>query len=585
MARVSQWLRRLVWFRLMFFVSIFIPLGVFGLASATALIFSFLSIAVFLLLVRWNGKLEQKKRKYAELIELLKREVGALDHRFSSFENGEKYKDADHSFSYDLDLFGEGSLFQFINRTTTVGGSDKLAHWFTSPPVDKSLIEARQKAVKELSGLPNWRLHFLATGNLFRETEREHKEILQWSELELHLKNPKQIAVLVRVLPVATVAALVFWGFTGSGLFAILLVLLQWIMMYAFWGKINQFYGYFGRKVDLLEKYMHLLDFAEKRNFKDPYLQALRKKLLKPSSVSQLFGRLKSLVKEIGYRQNLLVGIVLNSVFLWDIRCVYRLWGWHGGNRKKIKEWLDAIAELDALISIAGVAYNYPDLKYPIIHDEGFTFQALKLGHPLIEPKRRVCNDMTINGWGKVEIVTGANMAGKSTFLRTVGVNLVLGRIGSPVCAERLMFRPVALFTNMRTTDSLLKDESYFFAELKRLKLVLDRLKEGERIMVILDEVLKGTNSLDKLNGSKELIKKMLELKAVALIATHDLKLSEMEDRYPQQVFNKCFEIQIENNELVFDYLLKDGVTHSMNATFLMKKMGIIDSSEENNQD
>ena len=167
-------------------------------------------------------------------------------------------------------------------------------------------------------------------------------------------------------------------------------------------------------------------------------------------------------------------------------------------------------------------------------------------------------------------------MAGKSTFLRTVGVNLVLARTGAPVCAKELVFTPVEIYTDMRTTDSLLKDESYFFAELKRIKGVLDKLQNGEKIFVILDEMLKGTNSVDKLNGSKELIRKLLNLKSVSLIATHDLKLSEMEDDYPQQVFNKCFEIRIENDDLVFDYKLSDGVTKTMNATFLMKKMGII---------
>ena len=173
-------------------------------------------------------------------------------------------------------------------------------------------------------------------------------------------------------------------------------------------------------------------------------------------------------------------------------------------------------------------------------------------------------------------IVTGANMAGKSTFLRTVGVNLILAQAGAPVCAADFLFTPIALFTNMRTTDSLFNDESYFYAELKRLKNILENLRRGKRIFVILDEMLKGTNSVDKLKGSKELISQLVQLQAVALIATHDLKLAEMENDFPQTVINKCFEIHIEKDELTFDYKLVDGVTRSMNATFLMKKMGII---------
>jgi DNA mismatch repair ATPase MutS len=234
------------------------------------------------------------------------------------------------------------------------------------------------------------------------------------------------------------------------------------------------------------------------------------------------------------------------------------------------------IAETDALVSLGNLAYNQPGYVFPDVHSGGFIFHAERMGHPLLPPGKRVCNDLSLNGWSKVLVITGANMAGKSTFLRTVGVNLLLARLGAPVCAGRMIFTPVKVYTNMRTTDSLLKDESYFFAELKRTKAILDRLEGGERILVILDEMLKGTNSADKLSGSKALIARLLQLRAVALIATHDLKLSEMEVEYPQMVFNKCFEIKLEENDMVFDYLLRDGVTQTMNATFLMKKMGIV---------
>jgi DNA mismatch repair ATPase MutS len=261
---------------------------------------------------------------------------------------------------------------------------------------------------------------------------------------------------------------------------------------------------------------------------------------------------------------------------LWDIRCVYRLWLWHKQNHKKLARWLDVISEFDALISLANFANNHPEYIFPEIHEGDFVFRALKMGHPLLRDDKRVCNDLEINGWNKVMIITGANMAGKSTFLRTVGVNLILGRMGAPVCAEKMILTPIALYTNMRTTDSLLKDESYFFAELKRIKGVLERLRMGEQIFVILDEMLKGTNSIDKLNGSKELIRKLVQFNSVSLIATHDLKLSEMDVEFPDQIFNKCFEISINDDEMVFDYKLTDGVTKTMNATFLMKKMGII---------
>jgi DNA mismatch repair ATPase MutS len=573
---VTQKSRRFAWFRFAAFLFIFAPLFVFELQSWTTLFSSLFAIALLFFLIKKNILLDEKKRKLEALKKIADDELLALKHSFSHFYNGKEFLDTDHFFSYDLDLFGEGSLFQFINRCSTVSGRQKLASTLISPSTEKVEIEKRQAAIKELSLIPNWRIHFLANGNLFKETEDLNGEIKSWSNQELPLNRATLIKWLIRIVPVLTLAAFIPSLLRITDAFLTLGIILQWGLMFFFWKRITEYFGFFGRKSELLEKYMHLLKFVEEREFKTKYLLELQKKVKKPDSASKIFKQLKSLVKELEYRQNIVVGIFLNSLFLWDIRCVYKLWRWHSKNHKKLAEWLDVIAEMDALISLGNYANNHSDFVFPEIHEGGFSFDARKLGHPLLQAKKRICNDLDINGWSKVVIVTGANMAGKSTFLRTVGVNLILARIGAPVCAEKMKFTPIDIYTNMRTTDSLLKDESYFFAELKRLQGVLERLRKGERIFVILDEMLKGTNSVDKLNGSRELIRKLLELKSVSLIATHDLKLGELEEEYPHQVFNKCFEIKIEDDEMVFDYLLSDGVTKTMNATFLMKKMGLI---------
>lgn len=573
---VTQKLRRFAWYRFIAFVLIFIPLFVFEVKSWTTLIISLFALILFFFLVKKNIELDKKKRKFIELKKLVEDELLALKHSFSHFKNGAEFLDTEHFFSYDLDLFGEGSLYQYLNRTSTIGGKQKLADWLIKPPLQKEEIEKKQQAIKELSVLPNWRLYFLANGNLFAETKELSDEIQSWSELELKLKNATKIKWMIRLIPLVTILSIIPSILGISNLYITITVLLQWFLMYFFWQRITQYFAYFGRKSELLAKYMQLLQFIEKREFKAEYLINLQKKVRRPESASKVFKQLKSLVKELEYRQNILVGIVLNSVFLWDIRCVYKLWNWHRKNHNKLAEWLNVVAEIDALISLSNYANNQPGFIFPEIHEGGFAVRAQQLGHPLLKAEKRICNNIEINGWSKIVIVTGANMAGKSTFLRTVGVNLILGRTGAPVCAEKMVLTPIALYTNMRTTDSLLKDESYFFAELKRIKGVLDRLESGERIFVILDEMLKGTNSVDKLNGSRELIRKLIQLESVSLIATHDLKLSEMEEEFPQQVFNKCFEIKIKNDELVFDYLLSDGATKTMNATFLMKKMGII---------
>ena len=569
-------IKRFTWYRLFAFLLVFVPFAGWGWNGWLTILPSLLFLTLFFFLVKKNIRLEKEKKRLEVLKKIIGYELLALKHQFSHFENGKEFLDPAHFNSYDLDLFGEGSVFQFINRTATLSGKQMLAKWLQLPPLDKTEIEQRQEAVRELSVLPNWRLHFLANGHLFKETSEPNEEIKRWSGTNLKLNRPATIRASIIVIPMLTILAAIP-AFTGiSNFWLISIILLQWTILGFSFKRITQYFQFFGRKSELLEKYMQLLKFIEEREFEAPFLMELQGKVRKPDKASHIFHQLKKLVGQFEYRQNLVIALVFNSLFLWDIRCVYKLWNWHRHNRKKLAAWLSVIAETDALISLANMAYNHPGFTYPKIHHGGFTLQAKQLGHPLLPAGKRVNNDLSINGWGKVLIVTGANMAGKSTFLRTIGVNLILGRTGAPVCAEKLIFSPVKVYTNMRTTDSLLKDESYFFAELKRIKTVLDRLQNGEKIIVILDEMLKGTNSVDKLNGSRELIRKLLELKAVALIATHDLKISEMEEEYPQLVMNKCFEIKIENNEMVFDYLLTDGITKTMNATFLMKKMGII---------
>ncbi len=564
------------WLRLITFVLIFIPLIIWGWNGWSTGIPALIFLIIFSLLVKKNIILEQRRKKLRVLLTLTENELLALNHQFSHFDDGKDFLDPAHFNSYDLDLFGEGSVFQFLNRTSTQSGRQRLADWLKNPLLEKAEIEHKQAAIRELSAIPDWRLHFLATGNLFQESDEMNEEIKDWSNTSLELKHAKRILFLINIVPLLTIGAAISALAGSTSLPFLIAVFTQWGILYSYRKKVAEYNSMFGRKSELLGKYMQMLNFIEAHPFHEQFLVNLRNKATVPDKASHIFRLLKQRVNELDYRNNLVVNLVLNSIFLWDLRSIYRLWNWHCRHRKKISTWLDILAETDAMLSLANLAFNHPEFVYPEVHEGGYTLQASQIGHPLIPQNKRVNNNLEINGWGKIIIITGANMAGKSTFLRTVGVNLLLARTGAPVCAESLTFSPVNIYTNMRTTDSLLKDESYFFAELKRIKTLLDKLENGERMLVILDEMLKGTNSLDKLNGSRELIRKLLDLKAVALIATHDLKISEMEDDFPQLVFNKCFEIKLEGEEMIFDYLLKDGATKTMNATFLMKKMGII---------
>ncbi len=250
---------------------------------------------------------------------------------------------------------------------------------------------------------------------------------------------------------------------------------------------------------------------------------------------------------------------------------------WKNKHKDNFLKWIDVIGEFDAFISLALYSYNHPDYSFPEINDKGFAIAAENVGHPLINKNKLVTNNYKIENLPKVDLLTGANMAGKSTFLRTIGVNLVLGMIGAPVCASTFRFTPVLLFTSLRTNDSLQENESFFYAELKRLRLLIQHYENNKPVFFLLDEILKGTNSKDQHAGSEALIKKIIKLKGVGIIATHDVELSKLQNEFPGEVENLCFEITINDDKLNFDYKIKSGVCRTMNASFLMKKMEIID--------
>ena len=273
---------------------------------------------------------------------------------------------------------------------------------------------------------------------------------------------------------------------------------------------------------------------------------------------------------------NILVSVILNGLFMFNLHLLLKVEKWKKQNQENVPNWFEAIATFDAMSSLANFAYNYPDYVYPKQIDEEFEFSAENLGHPLIAEANRVVNTIEIKGWNQFAIITGANMSGKSTFLRTIGVNYILAMAGASVCASKLSFYPIQIHSSIRTSDSLTRNESYFYAELKRLKKIIDELESGKKKLILLDEILKGTNSKDKQAGSIALIEQLLHYKSVGLFATHDLMLGELAPRFPGQVNNLCFEIQIENDKMLIDYKLHEGVCKNLNATYLMKNMGIL---------
>ena len=573
-------LRVISWLRLASFLAV-IPVFIYlmPLSQLAGWLAVLVCLSAFFWMVKQSVGIERILKYYQNLVEINTNEIKATHRDFSAFDPGNEFIHSDHDFSYDLDLFGENSFFQFLNRTITSGGKSKLAGSVQQSNPAAQTIRQKQLAIQELAECLDWRQQFLATG---RNTNRNDSAELIFLEKEaLQLKHTSFLKIVLVILPAITLllGALYVFDFIPNTFFY-LAVFVQWILFFTYSITISIYSKAFGVKTKLLNQYSDLLLLIEKKEFQSDYLVLQKNKLYnhgKPAS--QITSSLQKILNELDYRQNILVAFALDSLLMWDIRCIYRMHKWQKNYGTQLVEWFDVIAELDSLISLANLDYNHPEWIVPTVYSEGFIIQAENLGHPLIAKEKRIDNHFNLGNDEQIVIITGANMAGKSTFLRTVGINLILASQGCKVCATTFSFSPVRLFTHMRTTDNLMKDESYFYAELLRLKYMLELLRRGENLFIIIDEMLKGTNSIDKLSGSVELLKQLIELKTHCMVATHDLKLTELVESYPRTIKNQCFDVNLAGDDLQFDYKLKDGVTSTMNATFLMRKMGIIPSA------
>ena len=573
---IRRQIQLLSFLRLVAFCMIVLSLIFFRtLGSGIAILLIAISTVLFFFWIKKFIQKEKMKLLYANLIEINEKELKALDEDYSVFDGGDEFVDPNHSFSFDLDIFGEGSVFQFLNRTTTQLGKKKLAFKLQNPIISASTLEKKQQALLELAQYTRWRQLFAAKGKMHDEDDLK---LLESFSSKINLPNQKIAKTSVYILPVLGILFLTACSFAGLPWFFLIFILLinGGILVY-FSSTIKKSYRIFGRQSNILERYCELFILVENKTFESIQLNELKQLLFSQNKpASQILRSLQKVMAAFDYRQNLLVGFVLNAFLLWDLKCVLKLYHWQQENKENIHHWFDVVAGFDALSSLANMNHNHPEWALPNFEKDEFHYSADNLAHPLIKSAKRVGNSFRLKGDGKLLIVTGANMAGKSTFLRALGVNILLALNACRTCASRMTLKPVGVFSNMRTTDNLQKDESYFYAELLRLQMMLEKIKNGEKLFILIDEMLKGTNSKDKLLGSKELIKQLLRLDIFGVLATHDLDLTRLSDDYPGQVFNRCFDVKLEGNDLTFDYKLSKGVTRTMNASFLMKKMGII---------
>lgn len=566
----------LSFFRLLLFVA-FIFLGYQSLQGGGAffIIATILSLAGFLIIIRVYDNFQSKVAFYKALTKLNSDEINFLNGQPSVYATGKEYTDPHHPYSYDLDLFGDASLFPYLNRCSTSFGKEALAQSLLHPVADQ--IEERQKAIAELKEKLDFRQHLQAHGSLLDTKEKEMNQLKAWLVAPPSFAN-RTAYLLVMLFPVASTTCLIYYLFTEQekvlNTFYFLFVLNLFVAI-SFGRKIAAHLSVSTSVNKILQQFSGQLKQLETQSFQSPLLQQLQKGLTTDNiTASKSLGKLASLFNYLETIVNFVVSMLLNGLFLFHVHVLYTLEKWKQQNGKKIMPWLRLLGEAEALNSFANLSFNNESFCTPQV-SKTETLIANNMGHPLIRSAKRINNNISF-AEQRFVILTGSNMSGKSTFLRTLGTNLILARAGSTVCAAEFIFYPYAVHVSMRITDSLQDSESFFYAELKRLQAIIHQLEAGDKTFVILDEILRGTNSNDKHSGTIGLIHKLVAANACGIIATHDLTVSELAVEKPAYISNKCFESEIINDELIFDYKLKDGVCTRLSASFLMKKMKII---------
>jgi hypothetical protein len=545
----------------------------------------------FGLLIRDYNKLSYQKTNITFLKEINEQEVLRQQNKLSGFPSGQAFIDRNHPYAADLDMFGPHSLFQLINRATTESGQALLAEWLAQPASEKIILQ-RQQAIKELNSKLDWRQDFQAAGMHFTNSKSGYQKLLTWIEKPATLlpDQLKYMSVSVFLALASTAAAVYFvygmmYYMQDFSLRYILPLIVSLIINSLYLKKLRpvaeDIIDNTHNNVIILGGYQSLITKIESGHFQSEILQRLKSafsegtysaayeisRLKNILSVFQMKGSKRSVGKNDFYA-------IFNILWLFDVHLIILTEKWKQKNGPQLRTWAGSVSEFEVLSSVAGFAYSNPSFTFPQIQKEQYSIHFEMLGHPLLNPQRRVSNDFDLDGRGEIAMITGSNMAGKSTFLRTVGINLVLALIGAPCCAKSGRVSHMKIFTSMRTQDNLEEGVSSFYAELKRIEQLLKLIESGEPIFFLLDEMFKGTNSEDRYKGGASLIRQLSELNAFGMISTHDLELARLAAKH-MIVANFSFNSEINSGEIIFNYLLTKGICTDFNASELMKRSGI----------
>ncbi|WP_020527054.1 MutS-related protein [Flexithrix dorotheae] len=542
----------------------------------------------FLVLVKKYNNLKNSYRHTLFLKSINEQEILRLDNKLNSFPEGKEFIKREHAYNSDLDIFGTHSVFQLINRATTGSGNNLLAEWL-STPANRDEIISRQEAVKELSSRLNWRQNFQALGTPYKGEGNNYFELISWIDKPVKLlPNRHKYKVLSIVMA--------FLAIVSLGSFFYYISSPAWPVFFLFMGVISiinhqilkrvkeiavEIVDHVDQNLKLLKGYEALIKSIVSEEFESKKLRSLQLVLrANDYSAASEITKLKQILLKFQHKATPKSPLgnqlypMFNNLLLLDIHFIIETEKWKVRNQKFIKGWAEAVSTFEVLNSIAGFSYSNPGYGFPEIREEDYHIKFKDMGHPLLPSEKRVCNDFQLEKKGEIAMVTGSNMAGKSTFLRTIGVNLVLAFMGAPCCSKAASISTIHLFTSMRTQDNLEEGVSSFYAELNRIKKLLALIQTGKPTFFLLDEMFKGTNSEDRYKGGISLIKQLSELNASGIISTHDLELAKLVGKH-LMVENYSFNSEIKDGEMLFNYTLTSGICKDFNASELMRRSGI----------
>ena len=543
------------------------------------LFYGFLSLAIalitFIYMIVRHKRISRELERLSCKVEINKRYLDRMQSEWVSINDcGQEFVDAEHPYTGDLDIFGAKSLFQWVNVAYTYYGRIALKGLLEKPDKDIGAVKRRQSAVKELSKKLDFCQELQCDGMLAKGAASDRSSLLSFAEEESRRFKNDWIINLFYILQASVILTFVLL-FLGSSIpiFVPLLLLTIQMTVFAFGYKknamiINTVYG--------LKKYLdafgNLLLRMEQEKFEDEYLSNLRKEIfLDNKSASASLKQLEKIANAIDVKYSTVLYFIFNFGLLWDYHCVFALEEWKRQYGKQIRKWLETIGQVEAISSLAVIGQMFPEWAFPVFSDKGLKFAAEGLGHPLIPKDVCVCNNFLINNGACV--ITGSNMSGKTTLLRTVGINLVLAYSGAPVFAQKLECSVMDIFTSMRVHDDLNRGISTFYAELLRVKMIIDYSHKELTMIYLIDEIFMGTNSLDRIVGARSVLKNLSKSWIIGMISTHDFELCDLE--HESQVKNYHFTEKYTNNEIKFDYKLRPGRSKTTNAKYLMKMVGI----------